>query len=65
MKGPHWGWYLLIGILTLAPATAELLECAVDADNVPKVYADDLSTDKFKADAVEVRVRINGTAEPA
>jgi hypothetical protein len=40
---------------TLAPATAELLECAVDADNIPKVYADDLSTDKFKTDAAEVQ----------
>src|SRR5579871_4347841 len=25
MKGPHWGWYLLIAILTLVPATARIL----------------------------------------
>jgi hypothetical protein len=41
--------------LSLAPATAVLLECAVDVDNLPQVYADDLSTEKYKTDAAEVR----------
>jgi CxxC motif-containing protein (DUF1111 family) len=25
MKGPHWGWYVLIGVVALAPAGARLL----------------------------------------
>jgi hypothetical protein len=41
--------------VSLEPGTAELLESKVDADNLPRAYVDDLSTEKFKSDAVKVR----------
>ena len=45
----------------LAPATAELFECEVDAANLPAAYSDDFTTDKFEKDASKVQaVRRHG-----
>lgn len=37
---------------TLPPGEGMLFECTVDPDNLPQVYTDDFTTDKFARDAV-------------
>lgn len=38
--------------VTLPPGEAEVFECEVDLDNLPLVYSDDFTTDKFIKDSV-------------
>ena len=50
VAGSFWS-----GEVLLAPGTAALFTCSVDAKNLPTSYRDDFTTDRFSADAVSVR----------